>query len=210
MDDESMLKLTTQSPILEPPIITSILDDKEPSIGLEGIKQVEDVVESEDKDKESEIKQEVVEKVDVDNDVQMEEVNESDNKNEIDNKEVEPEVKEEVKVKEEVVGDTIEDDDDPIVKLQEIEILPDLFTLIHNLKIGNISAKDFDNNAGSIRLKLSNIKQYLSEIDGINETLKARSIKIDNLKFNNGKKYQFLNKFKSKVLNEINNDIEMS
>ncbi|KAK6201222.1 RNA polymerase II transcription mediator complex subunit 9-domain-containing protein [Scheffersomyces amazonensis] len=129
--------------------------------------------------------------------------------NNTNNKDIKEE-QEEDKIDDNVVEDEEEDEDDPIVKLQEIEILPDLFTLLHDLQIGSISAKDFDNNAGSIRLKLSNVRQYLSEIEGINETLKVREAKIDSLKVKNAKKYQFLSKFKSRVINEFEGDIDMT
>lgn len=85
---------------------------------------------------------------------------------------------------------------DAIEKLKEFEILPTLYNLLHDLQTGHIKAKDFDNNAGSLRLKLSLIRQYLSQIEGISETVKLREVKIDNLKTKNYQKWELLQRIK--------------
>lgn len=93
---------------------------------------------------------------------------------------------------------------DIINKLHSLEILPDIFNLLHDLETGAILAKDFDNNAGSIRLKLATLKQYLQEVEGINESIETRTNKIETLRNGNSKKYQFLTRFKEKVESDIN------
>mmetsp|Transcript_3997 Transcript_3997/g.4713 ORF Transcript_3997/g.4713 Transcript_3997/m.4713 type:complete len:165 (-) Transcript_3997:292-786(-) len=97
----------------------------------------------------------------------------------------------------------LEDEREPLQKLQTTELLPDLYNLLNDLQNGHILAKYFDNNAGSIRLKLSKMKQNLQDIPGINECVKARETKIQNLKLSNEKKLHFLNKFKQKVESEL-------
>lgn len=92
-----------------------------------------------------------------------------------------------------------DEDDDPIDKMREMEILPDLFNLLHDLQNGTILAKDFDNNAGSLRLKLTTLRQYLQEVEGINELIKSREAKIESLRVNNAKRYEFLSRFKEQV-----------
>ncbi|CAN3375691.1 hypothetical protein DIURU_001251 [Diutina rugosa] len=88
---------------------------------------------------------------------------------------------------------------DAIEKLKEFEVLPTLYSLLHDLQTGHIKAKDFDNNAGSLRLKLSLIRQYLSQIEGISETVKSREVKIDNLKTKNYQKWELLQRIKSSI-----------
>ena len=85
---------------------------------------------------------------------------------------------------------------DAIEKLKEFEVLPTLYNLLHDLQTGHIKAKDFDNNAGSLRLKLSLIREYLSQIEGISETVKLREVKIDNLKTKNYQKWELLQRIK--------------
>ncbi|CUM47164.1 uncharacterized protein AC631_02628 [Debaryomyces fabryi] len=97
----------------------------------------------------------------------------------------------------------LQEERDPLQKLQTTELLPDLYNLLNDLQNGHILAKDFDNNAGSIRLKLSKMKENLQNIPGINESVKARETKIQNLKLSNEKKLHFLNRFKQKVESEL-------
>lgn len=96
-----------------------------------------------------------------------------------------------------------ENQEDSLEKLRGLEILPDLFNLLIELQSGAILAKDFENNAGSIRLKLSKLKQYLKEVDGINETLQARNNKILQLEGSINKKNDLLKSFKKRIQNEI-------
>ncbi|CAK7892971.1 hypothetical protein CAAN1_08S03510 [[Candida] anglica] len=77
-------------------------------------------------------------------------------------------------------------------KLQRTELLPDLFALLHDLKSGVISARDFDNHAGSIRLKVTQMKQQLQQIEGINRSLEDREAEIRRLEENNRRKREFL------------------
>lgn len=91
--------------------------------------------------------------------------------------------------------------EDQLEKLRQIEIIPELFAILHDLQVGKLLAKDFDNKLGSIRLKLSNMKQYLRDIPGITETIEARHDKIKLLQENNEKKFQLIEKFTQQVNN---------
>lgn len=94
-------------------------------------------------------------------------------------------------------------DADPLQKLADIELLPDLFALIQSLEKGDIQPKDFNNNAGTIRLKASNIRQYLQEVDGICETVGERSKKIKTIRDSNQNKVEFLSQFRERVLRDL-------
>ncbi|CAX40927.1 conserved hypothetical protein [Candida dubliniensis CD36] len=95
---------------------------------------------------------------------------------------------------------------DPIEKMRSLEILPDLFNLLYDLnneENSSVTPKDFDKYLGSLRLKLSNLKNLMQEVEGINETLTCTLGKIESLKQNNVKKETFLQNFKNNVsLNE--------
>ncbi|KGQ82355.1 hypothetical protein MEO_05305 [Candida albicans P94015] len=95
-----------------------------------------------------------------------------------------------------------EPDVDPIEKMRSLEILPDLFNLLYDLnneENSKVTPKDFDKYLGSLRLKLSNLKNLMSEVEGINETLSYTLDKIESLKQNNMKKEAFLSNFKNSV-----------
>ncbi|CAH2354026.1 putative mediator of RNA polymerase II transcription subunit 9 [[Candida] railenensis] len=82
-------------------------------------------------------------------------------------------------------------------KLQNIELLRELLNLLHDLQSGKNSVKDFDNHAGSIRLKLSTIKLQLSQIENINQSLEQRELEIKKLEENNKRKVEFLKGLKN-------------
>lgn len=91
---------------------------------------------------------------------------------------------------------------DPIEKMRSLEILPDLFNLLYDLnneENSKVTPKDFDKYLGSLRLKLSNLKNLMLEVEGINETLSYTLDKIESLKQNNIKKEAFLLNFKNSV-----------
>ncbi|RCK56325.1 hypothetical protein Cantr_05730 [Candida viswanathii] len=95
-----------------------------------------------------------------------------------------------------------EEDDDPIDKMRSMEVLPDLFNLLYELNNNSntkVTAKDFDKYLGSLRLKLSNFKDSMQQIDNINETLVNTFDKIEKLKQNNYSKQSFLLQLKQKV-----------
>lgn len=98
------------------------------------------------------------------------------------------------------------EDVDPIQKLSDIELLPDLFALIQSLEKGDIQPKDFNNNAGTIRLKANNIRQYLQEVDGICESVNERQEKIKTIRESNEKKVEFLSSFRARVLKDLGKD----
>lgn len=91
----------------------------------------------------------------------------------------------------------------PLDRLDKQELIPELFSILHDLMTDKVKAKDFDNQLGGIRLKLDNIKQQLKEVPDIFETIDQRQERIDNLKQSNSKKLDFLNKFKERVTFEL-------
>lgn len=95
------------------------------------------------------------------------------------------------------------DEYDPLQKLSDIELLPDLFALIQSLEKGDIQPKDFGNNAGTMRLKVTNVRQYLQEVDGIYETVGERLKRIETIREANEKKVEFLSGFRERVLRDL-------
>ncbi|KAG7191793.1 uncharacterized protein KQ657_002758 [Scheffersomyces spartinae] len=90
-------------------------------------------------------------------------------------------------------------DSGPLEKLRNIQLLPELFNLLYDLRNGTLLAKDFGSNAGSLRLKLTTFKQCLQEIEGINESIEERQQRIQLLTKSKTKKEQFLMSLKSKI-----------
>ncbi|CAN3355643.1 hypothetical protein DICA3_B13740 [Diutina catenulata] len=91
------------------------------------------------------------------------------------------------------------EESDAIEKLKDFELLPTLYNLLQDLESGHIKAKDFDNSAGSLRLKLGIIRQYLSQIEGIGETVKLRESRISSLHLKNREKGQILANLKERI-----------
>lgn len=92
---------------------------------------------------------------------------------------------------------------DEIQKIEQQEIMVELFSILHDLKSFKILAKDFDNKLGVIRSKLNNVKYHLHRIENITESIDEREAKIENTLCNNNKKIDFLNDFKEKVEGRI-------
>lgn len=88
---------------------------------------------------------------------------------------------------------------DNIEKLKQFELLPTLYNLLLDVQTGVIKSKDFDNNAGSLRLKLITAKKTLRDINGINESVESRREKIDQIKEKNKNKSDLLMKFNGLV-----------
>lgn len=84
----------------------------------------------------------------------------------------------------------------PLDKIQSVELLPELLNLLHDLQAGKILVKDFDNHAGSIRLKLSTMKQQLQQIENIQQSVEEREFEITKLEENNKQKVEFLRALK--------------
>ncbi|SGZ49426.1 CIC11C00000005288 [Sungouiella intermedia] len=101
------------------------------------------------------------------------------------------------------VSDSDSDEVDPLQKLGDIELLPDLFALLQSLEKGDVQPKDFNNNAGTMRLKVNNVRQYLQEVDGICETVNEREKKIKTIEESNEKKVEFLSQFRERVLTDL-------
>lgn len=101
------------------------------------------------------------------------------------------------------VTDSDPEEVDPLKKLADIELLPDLFALLQSLEKGDMQPKDFDNNAGTIRLKVNNVRQYLQEVEGISETVSEREKKIKTIEESNEKKVEFLSQFRERVLLDL-------
>lgn len=89
--------------------------------------------------------------------------------------------------------------EDPLQKLHQQDIMPELFTVLHDLQVGKLLAKDFDNKLGSIRLRLGNMKQVLRDIPGITETIEDREEKIQSLQVNNQKKLELVEDFNKRI-----------
>lgn len=83
--------------------------------------------------------------------------------------------------------------DGELQKLARIELLPELYSVIHRLQSGEIQPKDFDNHLGNVRLKLTSIRQLLLGIEGIEESVEEREEKIEKLRQGNAKRRLFLN-----------------
>lgn len=94
---------------------------------------------------------------------------------------------------------------DPLERLSKQELIPELFSILHDLKTDKVKAKDFDNQLGGIRLKLNNIKQYLREVPEVLESIKDREERIENLQQSNTKKLEVLNQFKNRIKSELDN-----
>lgn len=93
-----------------------------------------------------------------------------------------------------------EDDSDyDIERLKQFELLPTLYNLLLDLQTGVIKSKDFNNYAGSLRLKLIMAKKILRDIKGINESVESRIERIDEIKYKNDQKYQVLKKFNENI-----------
>lgn len=96
-----------------------------------------------------------------------------------------------------------DDTADVLEKLRKIELLPDVFALMQSLQQGELQAKDFDNNAGAVRLKASTVRLYLQEVDGICESTEEREKRIAALALSNDKKRRFLAQFRANVLKDL-------
>lgn len=88
-------------------------------------------------------------------------------------------------------------------KAEMIELLPNLFTLLQQLEKGELQPKDFDNHAGTIRIKLNEMRHLLLEIDGICEPVSDRLEKIDAIRESNLRKKEFIQAFHERVKLDI-------
>lgn len=80
----------------------------------------------------------------------------------------------------------------PLESLQRTELLSQLFTLLLDVKTGKSLVRDFESNAGSLRLALSNIRKLLQQVDGITETVEQRQAQIEVLQQNNEAKRRII------------------
>ncbi|XYA01911.1 hypothetical protein QA089_004475 [Meyerozyma guilliermondii] len=85
----------------------------------------------------------------------------------------------------------------PLESLQRTELLSQLFTLLLDVKTGKSSVRDFESNAGSLRLALSNIRKLLQKVDGITETVEQRQAQIEVLQQNNEAKRRIIQQLSS-------------
>ena len=86
--------------------------------------------------------------------------------------------------------------------LAETSLLPDVFILLLQLRDEEILAKDFDNNAGSIRLKLARMREALRDTEGLGESLSLREERIQKQKDINQRKTSVIDTFKQKIASE--------
>ncbi|CAK9442222.1 uncharacterized protein LODBEIA_P59650 [Lodderomyces beijingensis] len=90
-------------------------------------------------------------------------------------------------------------EDDPIAKIAEIELLPELYSLLFDITNGNKQAKDFDKYVGALRLKLAKLKSSIQEIEGLDESPETTKAKIHRLRENNLQKRLLLDSFRRRV-----------
>lgn len=86
------------------------------------------------------------------------------------------------------------------------DLLPTLYNLLLDVDNGVVKLKDFDNNAGSLRLKLQMARTHLQSIKGIGETVEARTEKIEEVREANERKLDLLRRFNDKIDDLINED----
>lgn len=89
--------------------------------------------------------------------------------------------------------------EEPLAKLAQIELVPEVYGLLQGLQQGLLQAKDFDNHAGNVRLKLALVRQLLEQIEGISESVDARETRIEALEKNNARKREVLADLRAKV-----------
>ncbi|KAF3988090.1 hypothetical protein FT663_02661 [Candidozyma haemuli var. vulneris] len=105
-----------------------------------------------------------------------------------------------------VIADPQEQEESALDKVEVIELLPNLFTLLQQLEKGELQPKDFDNHAGTIRMKLNNMRSLLSEISGICEPVEDRLQKIKAVRESNSRKKEFINAFRERVRGDLKDD----
>mgnify|MGYP000032437017 CR=1 FL=1 len=93
--------------------------------------------------------------------------------------------------------------DDPLAKIKQIQLLPELYNILFDFTNGKIHPRDFDKHIGNLRSKLDNLKLYILEIDGIDVTPEIMMNEINRLKENNVKKQTLLNSFRNKIKNDF-------
>ncbi|KAI5959772.1 uncharacterized protein KGF55_005004 [Candida pseudojiufengensis] len=91
------------------------------------------------------------------------------------------------------------EEDDPIIKIKQIELLPDLYKILYNISQNKASSKDFVNLSSLTRSKINNLKNIIKEIDGINISPNIMMEKIQLIHENNLKKQELMNSLILKV-----------
>ncbi|KAG5419481.1 hypothetical protein I9W82_003248 [Candida metapsilosis] len=102
-----------------------------------------------------------------------------------------------------MTNDVTNQSDDPLSKIKQVQLLPELYDILFNFTSGSIHPRDFDKHIGNLRSKLNNLKSYISEIEGIDVTPEMMMNDINRLKENNAKKQNLINTFRDKVRNEF-------
>lgn len=95
-----------------------------------------------------------------------------------------------------------------IANFEQLNVLEMVVDLIERLDKGTISAKELDNEAGPIRLKLSNARTSLGVLEGLDETLTERRTKIENLEEKIARQTALLEKFKGLIKESMDNSME--
>lgn len=93
--------------------------------------------------------------------------------------------------------------EDPLAKIKQIQLLPELYSILFDFTNGKIHPRDFDKYIANLRSKLNNLKLYILEIDGIDVSPETMMNEINQLKENNSKKQSLLDSFKDKVKNDF-------
>ncbi|KAI5970189.1 hypothetical protein CANMA_000800 [Candida margitis] len=94
-------------------------------------------------------------------------------------------------------------EDDPLEKIKQVQLLPEIYSLLFDVSNGKIQPRDFDKHIGTLRSKLNNLRSYISEVEGIDVAPETMMREINWLKENNLKKQNLLSSFRDKVRNDF-------
>ena len=95
-------------------------------------------------------------------------------------------------------------EDSPLQKIRRTELLPELFGLLLDIDQGKMQAKDFDNNLGTVRLKIVTLILRLQDIEGICDSIKDQELRIQSLTESKRTKTELIGEFRKQVLLRLN------
>lgn len=88
----------------------------------------------------------------------------------------------------------------PLRDIRSIELLPELFELLLSINRHETQAKDFDNNLGAIRIKVSTLLQKLQMLEGIDHPINEQKASITHLNEIMNEKLRYNTVFKEAIL----------
>lgn len=98
----------------------------------------------------------------------------------------------------------------PLLEVRAIELLPELFGLLLDFERGDVQTKDFDNNLGTIRLKISMLVQKLQSLEGVCDSIKDQESSIQKLNESIKAKRDFSREFKQKIRSELSSESSLN